>query len=157
MTEIMIAMMVWIASVTGMAVPEAPPHSPVYVNGGMLEYMMYGCSTGANKERCELISKEKNTDSIMGIFDHNTNNIYLNSSIRTLDQKIQDSILIHELVHYMQFQNNIPYTCMPELEKLAYKVQSQWLVENGRKDVYEELEISPLWVFIITQCIDAST
>jgi hypothetical protein len=50
----------------------------------------------------------------------------------------------------MQFQNNLPYTCLSELEKLAYKVQSQWLVENGRKDVYEELEISPLWVFIIT-------
>jgi len=155
MTEIMIAMMVWIASVTGMTVPLAPPHSPVYVNERVMKYIMNECSIEANKERCEIISKEKSTDSVMGIFDHNTNNIYLNSSIRTLDQKIQDSILIHELVHYMQFQNNLPYTCLGQLEKLAYKVQSQWLIENGRKDVYEELQISPLWVFIITGCADS--
>jgi hypothetical protein len=55
----------------------------------------------------------------------------------------------------MQFQNNLPYTCLGELEKDAYRVQSEWLIKHGRKDVYEELEISPLWVFIITGCADS--
>jgi hypothetical protein len=154
MTEIMYAMMIWIASVTGLAVTEAPPYPPVYVHERVLKYIMNECSIESNKERCEIISKEKSNGSVLGIFDHHTNNIYLNSSIRIMDQKIQDSILIHELVHYMQFQNNLPYTCLGQLEKLAYKVQSQWLLENGRKDVYVELQISPLWVFIITGCAD---
>jgi len=155
MTEIMYAMMIWIASVTGLVVTEAPPYQPVYVHERVLKYIMNGCSNGTNKEKCESISNEKSTDSVLGIFDHNTNNIYLNSSIRTMDQKIQDSILVHELVHYMQFENSLPYACLGQLEKLAYKVQSQWLLENGRKDVYEELQISPLWVFIITGCVDS--
>ena len=155
MIEIMYAMMVWISSVSGLAVTEAPPYPPVYVHEHVLKYIMNGCSNGTNKEKCESISNEKSTDSVLGIFDHHTNNIYLNQSIRTMDQQIQDSILIHELVHYMQFQNNTPYTCLGELEKDAYRVQSQWLIENGRKDVYEELQISPLWVFIITGCADS--
>jgi hypothetical protein len=154
MTEIMYAMMIWIASVTGMAVTTPPPNPPVYAQERVLKYIMNDCSNEIYKERCRIIFEEKSNGSVMGIFDHDTNNIYLNQSIRALDQKIQDSILVHELVHYMQFQNNLPYTCLGQLEELAYKVQSQWLIENGRKDVYEELEISPLWVFIITQCAD---
>jgi hypothetical protein len=155
MTEIMYAMMIWIASVTGLSVTEAPPYPPVYVNERVMTYILHGCSSEVNKETCKIILDEKSNNSVMGIFDHNTNNIYLNQSIRTLDQNIQDSILIHELVHYMQFQNNTPYTCLGELEKDAYRVQSEWLIKHGRKDVYEELEISPLWVFIITGCADS--
>jgi len=155
MTEIMYAMMIWIASVTGMTVTTPPPNQPIYVQERVLKYIMNDCSNEMNKERCKIISEEKSNGSVMGIFNHDTNNIYLNQFIRTLDQKIQDSILVHELVHYMQFQNNLPYACLGQLEKLAYKVQSQWLIKNGRKDVYEELQISPLWVFIITGCAES--
>jgi len=148
----MYAMMVWIASVTSMSVPETLPYKPLYVHEHVMKYIMYDCSNEDNKEKCKLIPNEKNTNSIMGLFDHNTNNIYLNESIRNMDKKIQDSVLVHELVHYMQFQNKIKYECLSELEELAYKVQSQWLIKNNRKDVYEELSISPLWVFFITRC-----
>ena len=155
MIEIMYAMMVWISSVSGLAVTEAPLYSPVYVNERVLKYLMNGCSNEKNRERCKALVDEKSNGNILGIYDQNTNNIYLNSIIRTWDKDIQNSILIHELVHYMQFQNNTPYTCLGELEKDAYRVQSEWLIKHGRKDVYEELEISPLWMLIITGCADS--
>ena len=157
MIEIMYAMMVWISSVSGLAVTEAPLYSPVYVNERVLKYLMNGCSNEKNRERCKALVDEKSNGNILGIYDQNTNNIYLNSIIRTWDKDVQNSILIHELVHYMQFENNVPYRCIGQLEKLAYEVQSKWLKKHGKRDVYKELSISPLWMIFTTSCDESET
>ena len=76
MIEIMYAMMVWISSVSGLAVTEAPLYSPVYVNERVLKYLMNGCSNEKNRERCKALVDEKSNGNILGIYDQNTNNIY---------------------------------------------------------------------------------
>ena len=44
-------MMVWIASVTSMSVPETLPYKPLYVHERVIKYIMYDCSNEANKEK----------------------------------------------------------------------------------------------------------
>ena len=152
MNEIILAMMVWISSVTGLNVPEIPSFPPSYVTESRLKYLMNGCSEELNTERCHAITSEKDTDSILGVYDHKTKRIYLNIATFSWENEVQNSILVHELVHHMQFANNIPYKCLGELEELAYDVQNKWLLENGKRDVYKELDISPLWILVIKAC-----
>ena len=42
------------------------------------------------------------------------------------------SILLHELVHELQYANGLHMQwCVPELEMMAYRLQRQWLAEQG--------------------------
>lgn len=43
----------------------------------------------------------------------------------------EQSILVHEIVHYLQDVNDLPSACPAEREKDAYTIQNKWLREHG--------------------------
>ena len=53
-------------------------------------------------------------------------------------------------------KSGVPYSKIYEilgaLEEKAYMLQDKWLRKKGKKSVFEELEISPLYFYIIIQC-----
>ena len=68
---------------------------------------------------------------ILGLYNFNEQTIYM---LDSLDLKTEEgkAILLHELVHYLQYQDNIDQNveCKNELEALAYTLEAQYL--NGQ-------------------------
>ena len=157
MKELVIGLMLWISTLTGWAVPPAP--EVIYENGKTLKHMLYGCDNPRTEESKEICTRiEKTTilgtrkDTTMGLYDHEKKIVYLNPLLKKHDKPVHDSVLLHELVHHMQFHNKVKFRCLGELEEKAYMLQDKWLQKKGRKSVFEELEISPLYFYIIIQC-----
>lgn len=53
-----------------------------------------------------------------------------------LDNLLDRSILLHELVHHMQVANNVEFDCREETERQAYRLQAEWLREHGVTQPY---------------------
>lgn len=160
MKELVIGLMLWVSTLTGWAVPPAP--DVIYKDGKVLKHMLYGCDNNPKeeytKEICANIGKTTilgtRKDTTMGLYDHEKKIVYLNPTLKKQDKPVHDSVLLHELVHHMQFHNGIKFRCLGELEEKAYNLQDKWLQKQGRKSVFEELEISPLFFYLIIQCPD---
>ena len=71
---------------------------------------------------------------VYGWYPKEGNKIYISEDL-DLDNKIADSIVIHEIVHYLQNKNGkyVDKSCesMIQLELEAYSVQKQYLYEEG--------------------------
>ena len=158
-TEILVAMMVWISTITGLPVPETPQVH--WSDGKTMKMMLYGCDMPApmNPELCAVIegmdieSRDNNT---LGLYDHHEHVIYLNPSLKKMHPVVRDSVLVHELVHAMQFPAGVEFQCFGQLEELAYEVQDKYLKKNGRQDIFHELDLSPLFLFITFSCDDGA-
>lgn len=61
----------------------------------------------------------------------------------TFDNLIDQSILMHELVHHMQIVNAVQAGCREAEEAQAYRLQVLWLTDHGVKAPYTLLGIAP--------------
>ena len=61
----------------------------------------------------------------------------------TFDNLIDQSILMHELVHHMQVVNAVQAGCREAEEAQAYRLQVLWLTDHGVKSPYTLLGIAP--------------
>ena len=58
------------------------------------------------------------------------------------------SVLLHELIHYVQDKNNIAFNCTAEMEHLAWPLQKKYLRQyHGVIWKYDEL-----WYLLISSC-----
>lgn len=71
--------------------------------------------------------------SIKALYNHNTNTICMLNTLN-LDSPTDRAILIHELVHYLQFINGDDklFDCINKLESLAYRLHAKYLHENNQ-------------------------
>ncbi len=81
---------------------------------------------------------------IIGFYDKNVT-IYLQHNFRT-ENKVDQSRLLHELVHYLQWSNGKnKTTCLGHLEVEAYKIQDKWRVQHDLSetlDPFREIMLS---------------
>ena len=156
MKEIILAMMMWINTATGYSIPEIPDIN--YLNTMELRSYAYGCElTPIPTHNIELCAAKKNWDldrtNPIAIYDHNNKVIILNKrfNIKTIKDK---SILFHELVHHMQYENDINniVECRGQLEKEAYTLQDEWLQEKYNVNVWDTIKINKLFFMMITNC-----
>ena len=157
-SAVIASLMLWISSITGLPVPEYHPQI-MYSNGKTMKLMLYGCDLPEqmNPDQCEEIEemdKDSRDNNTLGLYDHHEHVIYLNPSLKKMHPVVRDSVLVHELVHAMQFPAGVPYRCFGELEETAYDIQDKYLKKNGRKDIFHELDLSPLYLFITFSCSD---
>ena len=70
--------------------------------------------------------------SIFGLYNFKTNTIFLRNDVN-LKTPEGKAVFLHELVHYLQYQNkiNLDIKSVNELESLAYMLESRYLVESG--------------------------
>lgn len=82
------------------------------------------------------------TDSFVGLFHHGSQTIYLAEKL-DLESVYGQSVLVHELVHYLQYQNGLYAStfCMQSLEKLAYHMTNKYLVSKGEKPLFSKQHI----------------
>lgn len=158
METLIMSLMIWISQATGWAIPEAP--NVKYATKAEMVSLAYECDIKIdvdNKYVCELSDEEKATgdDLIkpLALYDTVREVVILPKYFDASSIKDQ-SILLHELVHYMQWKNKIwpnEYICREHTERDAYKLQEQFLAEAGM-DIHEEIQIGPLLRFMLTEC-----
>ena len=144
--------MIWISAVTGFSVPEIPHiKSATFAE---MKHISYDCDNvvPATKKVCADTSVGYKT---LALYIESSETIYISNDFWWPSKKDQ-SILLHELVHHMQFANNYQKTtesCKRSvLEAQAYSVQSEWLKTHGMS-LEKDIGIGPLYLYIITTCI----
>ena len=144
--------MIWISAVTGFSVPEIPHiKSATFAE---MKHISYDCDNvvPATKKVCADTSVGYKT---LALYIESSETIYISNDFWWPSKKDQ-SILLHELVHHMQFANNYQKTTescgRPDLEAQAYSVQSEWLKTHGMS-LEKDIGIGPLYLYIITTCI----
>jgi hypothetical protein len=65
---------------------------------------------------------------------------------------VDQSILVHELVHHLQIEDNIQFACLGRYEAQAYELQIQWLRTQGVKDPHALLHASKASIETLAEC-----
>ena len=160
MKEIILAMMLWIHNATGYSIPEIPDIK--YLSTMDIRAYAYGCDQvpipNNNEDICA-VREDWDIDysGPIALYDHMDKIVILNKDfdITTVHNK---SVLFHELVHHLQYENDIDSTveCRGDLEKEAYTLQDEWLQETYDVTVWDTIKINRLFFMIITNCMDSN-
>lgn len=96
-----------------------------------------------------------NECTVAGYYDPSVKTIFISteSGPYMVDDFFIETILIHELVHYLQYLNaaNLEVKCINELERDAYRIQKEFVDYMGYP---EEQKPDPLFAMIISSCGD---
>ena len=69
----------------------------------------------------------------------------------TGEDPLEQSILLHELVHHMQSAAGLKYQCSGLRERVAYEAQRNFLASQDI-DLFEALDIDRLFYVVVTNC-----
>ncbi len=132
MHELMLLLLLWISGVTGHYAGTDLPGIE-YADAAEMKAMVFG-------RRAAVTQHE-----VVGVYDDDLNILFLPRNFDPGDVEHQ-AILVHELVHYLQFHRirsgtTAEPTCRNRLEPEAYRLQNQWLLKHGRQPAYPEWQI----------------
>ncbi len=127
----------WIASKTGWKEISVPIIKRT--SREQLSNLFFGFSEGINGARP------------LALYAKGEKVLYLSHEI-DLSTLLGRSILVHELVHHLQRENDVHFECAEAAEAQAYQLQGQWLHEHGIKDVaslmgFSEMELNSMGCF----------
>jgi hypothetical protein len=157
MTELMILLMVWISGVTGL--PIVPPPNIQFVDSSReMIRLAYQCDkpdkiTDIAGSYCDHGDDEDYVNNILALYDHRTKTIILNNEWTRKTVKNR-AILLHELVHHMQWAagKGDDYQCRGEVEREAYETQNKWLKDFHNTDIFVVLALGKLYYMTIINC-----
>ena len=84
---------------------------------------------------------------LWGFYNLKNKKIYLRDTW-DLHNPWNKSILLHELIHYVQDMNNQEFLCIQEMEKESWPLQQKYL----RQYHGIEWDFDPLWFLMISNC-----
>ena len=151
------SLMIWISQATGWAVPDIPKY--VFLSVPEMTKTAYECEKPSieNEHICSMDDQDIiGSDALMkplALYDTRNETIMLPLTF-DIDSPKDQSILLHELVHYIQWHNKLypaKYDCRQHTEKEAYDLQEKFLLESGM-DIHEEIKIGKLLRFMLTSC-----
>ena len=135
MKEILTALMIWIGANSTLDTNHDIP-VVLFLTQEQMEQMYYG-------------DHERQKDSLHGLYNTEDNVIILPD---TWDRRRpwDLGVLLHEMVHYLQDQNNMVFACMANMERDAWPLQKKYLTEvHSFEWNYDEL-----WHHMISTCRD---
>ena len=128
-------LMAWVTNETGWTVREAPS----------IRFVSYA-------DIVKIYSEGKGTDyHVESLYSETDHTIYLPNSWRSDDLRDR-SILLHELVHHLQYLNNVKVICSSESEWQALELQVTWLRQQEVEDPLDFLGINPRFLLMLQQC-----
>lgn len=128
-------MVTWIAEKTAWAIREAPP----------IRFVPYA-------DLVKIFGGGKPTDfHVEGLYSDEDHIIYLSDAWHA-DDLHDRSVLLHELVHHLQYLNHMKATCASEYEWQAVELQVAWLREQGVEDPLSLMGVSRLFLYMLRQC-----
>ena len=133
MKEILTALMIWLGANTPFNTNYDIP-GVIFLPQEQMEEMFYK-------------GTDKMPNTLHGLYDTESDTIILPD---TWDRrKPWDlGVLLHEMVHYLQDQNNMDFICTAEMEKEAWPIQQRYLKE--RHDYAWDYD--GLWYAVISTC-----
>ncbi len=114
MVDLMFALLLWLETNTNYDIPDIPPVE--FVSRKDLQKLTGG-EIGSFSEAVAAFDLERKVIYLPKNFNYSN----------TLDQ----SRLLHELVHWLQVVNNVAYRCKELREPEAYSLQAKYLTERG--------------------------
>jgi hypothetical protein len=85
------------------------------------------------------------------LYSKNEHMIYLANTWKN-DDVLDQSILVHELVHHLQMENHIQLECWGRYEVQAYELQIRWLRARGIEDPYRLLHATRATIESLAEC-----
>lgn len=146
-------MMVWISIQTGFIIPDEP--LIVYKTPSEIRLYAYGCYQDpipeGNDDICNSNTQVAGTPK--ALYDPDLGAILLPQGFKP-NTILEESILLHELVHHLQYTNNYDkeVECGGKLEEQAYTLQDKWLFEKYHTNVWDVVGIGRLLYHILTNC-----
>ncbi len=128
----------WIIEKTGWAVRDAPP-----------------IKFASQEELAKMFGGTADDYHVEALYSDRDHSIYLPEGWKADDLR-RHSILLHELVHHLQYLNHVKVTCVSEYELQAFKLQVTWLNEQGVEDPLDLLGIDPFLLFMLGHCDEMS-
>jgi Domain of unknown function (DUF6647) len=125
----------WIVAQTHWIEQEMPPIR-IIPHSEIKNMFNTEATTGSN---CEALYSSKN------------HTVYLADSWHSNDLRDR-SILLHELVHHLQYLNHIKVTCESEYEFQAFKLQVAWLSEQGVEYPLDLMGVDLRYVMMLSHC-----
>ncbi|MCR9254727.1 MAG: hypothetical protein NXI16_01375 [Alphaproteobacteria bacterium] len=83
-------------------------------------------------------------EEVLGTYYLGTGHIGLDQNL-DLNDPFPQSILLHELVHYVQDTRLDDYACLGDREREAYEIQIKWLEEKHDIDAFGDGYLHGLW------------
>lgn len=87
---------------------------------------------------------------IVALYDPLLRVIYLADGWRG-ETPAEVSVLVHEMVHYLQDVAKLRFECPQAQEQLAYAAQERWLASTGHS-LAEDFEVDPFTLLVLTRC-----
>lgn len=132
MKEVMFTLLLWVSQHTGLSIDTNNlPLVKQLPNDQLATIMFRGdVPAGYNQHR------------LLGVFQHHENIIYISESI-DLNTIYGQSVLVHELVHHLQFANDLDHNspCRKSLERLAYELQREFLLAHNHRSMFSQQHI----------------
>ena len=147
--------MMWISQATGYNIP--PPPNILFVETSEEMFnIAHECHNKENALWCKEYKETQDTgdfeagSNILGLYDRKTKTILLKKSWNA-ESIVDRSILLHELVHHLQYENESVDRCKGEIEQEAYEVQDEWLNQYGT-NIFDALNLGYLYYLTIITC-----
>jgi hypothetical protein len=131
------AIEMWLVASFGLA-PTAEPPALVTVPAQRLVEIRYGPASSVA------------SGDVVAAYDHGSRTIYLAEGW-TGGSAAELSVLVHEMVHYLQASADMRFACPAEQEVLAYRAQDAWLHLFG-SDLKSAFSIDSAMLLVATVC-----
>lgn len=134
MKELTLALLIWINGHTPLAYDDTPLPS---VSTASLVELQQIRHRGDMPE-----GVESDTANTVGVYVFQERKIYMseNFDFDTVEGK---AALVHELVHYLQYENGLHETvdCTAQLELAAYTAEAKYLKQHGKQPKFDGMHI----------------
>lgn len=95
-------------------------------------------------------TRSKDQVDLVAVYDDRERTIFVSTAL-AVPEPVAISVLVHEMVHHMQNEGSMRFTCPEEREKQAFAAQADWLAMFGT-DLETEFGIDPLTLLVRTTC-----
>ena len=151
MTPLLTAIMLWLS--LNYELPATYDHPRIeQVPTAEITYMRYRAFTPERRREvaAALAQNDGKSRAAVALYDDEKRTIYLSDSW-TGNTPADLSVLVHEMVHHLQFTGKLRFECPAQREAMAYKAQQQWLGLFG-KSLASEFDLDPFTLKISTAC-----
>jgi len=151
MDALLIAIVTWLSANTELPANYQLPTIRYATTEEIMQFR-YGAFSLSERQRiaaAQAIPPDQR-NSVVAVYDDKKREILLPSEWSPATASAL-SVLVHEMVHHLQYSAQIKFACPQEREATAYKAQEKWLQLFG-KSLESEFGIDPFTVLVNSNC-----
>jgi hypothetical protein len=126
-----------------------------YASPSEITYFRYGAFSPTDKEKVAASQQALPAElrnSTVAVYDHKNRAIILPTGWTAITPAEQ-SMVVHEMVHHLQYVAQFKFACPQEAESAAYKAQNKWLQLFG-KSLESEFSLDGFTILANSNCLN---